>query len=701
MTRNLISNFCRSLFALLFCGTVLADGFSVRKVLFIVPLDPIDNVVDIKNLPLLRDAIQDAYQNSGKYILTTVDDAKIRADIGKYNEHCTDKESCIVKEAEKASAELYLITKVNCPENQNCILTMIIKDTNKNIIVKTETLTTPKRDVVSLAEKLKLLSLTMLTDKVTSVGSGQMRTVSIRSNPSGAKLYIDDKPMGPTDWKGEISVGQHRMLIQSSVTKFAPLNDTIEVFPGTGVQEITKTLVTNAATVQLDIIPPQASVVLDGKPLTERELRIPLQEQKTIQISLKGYKETTFNLGQDRPYEEPKIYVEKIKLEPLPCDVDLITNPPGVTVTIDNEKERTTDSLGHLKISLESGKHSFAFEKRDFHPRVEPIVLEPGENFSRVFDLKPGNRDVSVEIQSDPSGADVEINGKSASSTPFRKDMQPGQYSIVLTKDDYYPRRETITVEPKKGFSQRFTLPSIPPLVPPMKRLPALTLGLFFGAGSGAYKDTTFSETSPAESATITVDHAGGAVASLGIWSQLRIWKFLGIRGAYSGQSTWNSLGSTGSSSGSSSSAPTSQQIYISSNGTNFHGKVSKYSEGGSLLAAGPAFIFQVSDSAEFIVHPHWVQSKTNFSFSGGDVENADTTQTATNPLSDKSYSSPAWTNTGWGVELDLHAMGSAEKANLIGGYEGALGVRSFKSSGIFVGQTTFYCTLSFLLGWF
>ncbi|MGK5087890.1 PEGA domain-containing protein [Bdellovibrionota bacterium FG-2] len=688
-TQNLIANFCRSLFTLLVCGTVLAADPSIKKILFIAPVEVSKGVVEGEILTLLTNAVREAYQNSGKYILVSMDDANIRAQVSKYNQACSSVEECIVKEAEKKAADLYLRTAVICPENQDCNLTMILKDHNQNVVVRTESLTTPKRDAISLIEKVKNLSLTMLTDKVSAVGSGRMRTVTIRSNPSGAELFIDNDSVGKTPWTGEIAIGQHPMSISPTVRKFAPIAETLEVFPGKGAIEIDRNLVTNFATVLLEIIPPQANLVLDGKEFSKKELRIPLQEQRTLQVSFKGYENSSFKLG---PYEEPRNYPEKLELQALPGDLLLITNPPGVAVIIDDLPEQKTDGKGHLRLRPERGKHRFALKKDGYQTTIEEIVIEPGETIARTYTLAPGNRDVSVSIKSNPSGADVEIDGKLVSSTPFDRKMQPGNYKIVLTKDGYNSETETISVEPERNFAKHFTLrtPSPPePFTPPMKPFPAMLFGLFAGIGGSAYNDTSVSFSSPAESATITVDTASSSNAFLGFWSQLRIWKYLGIRGAYSKQWGLFSRNSAGG---------TIPHISVSSGGTTFHGYVLKSSEGGSLWMAGPALMFQTSDTWEFFIHPYFAQSKASFSFSGEDVRG--TLILDASPLSNQDYSSPPWTNNGGGIELGFQGLLPEKNIRMPVGLGLALGFRSFGRSDVFAGQSSIYFNLSCMMGW-
>jgi hypothetical protein len=91
----------------------------------------------------------------------------------------------------------------------------------------------------------------------------------------------------------------------------------------------------------------------------------------------------------------------------------------GATVFIDGAQ--LDDGSWKDPIPLRAGApHEFRITKPKFEEQRFTVTLQPGEDQKKVIDLRPlvGH----LEIASDPSGADVNVNGKSAGKTPVKID---------------------------------------------------------------------------------------------------------------------------------------------------------------------------------------------------------------------------------------------------------------------------------------
>ena len=58
----------------------------------------------------------------------------------------------------------------------------------------------------------------------------------------------------------------------------------------------------------------------------------------------------------------------------------------------------------------------------------------------------------TLEITSQPEGADIEINGAFAGMTPRSKQVEPGQYDVVITKQGYKPWTRSFEAGPGEEF---------------------------------------------------------------------------------------------------------------------------------------------------------------------------------------------------------------------------------------------------------
>jgi hypothetical protein len=76
-----------------------------------------------------------------------------------------------------------------------------------------------------------------------------------------------------------------------------------------------------------------------------------------------------------------------------------------------------------------------------FFTRAEPSAVDAGGDGAAA----PAASGI-VEFLSEPTGADVVIDGAIIGRTPYRKEIPAGQYEIELRKEGYYPEAATIRV---------------------------------------------------------------------------------------------------------------------------------------------------------------------------------------------------------------------------------------------------------------
>ncbi len=75
-----------------------------------------------------------------------------------------------------------------------------------------------------------------------------------------------------------------------------------------------------------------------------------------------------------------------------------------------------------------------AQEARAFIAAQQPAALPPAP-----APVSPAPAQASLNINSTPSGADIELNGKFAGSTPSVLKVNPGPYKIVVTRNGFKP----------------------------------------------------------------------------------------------------------------------------------------------------------------------------------------------------------------------------------------------------------------------
>ncbi len=165
---------------------------------------------------------------------------------------------------------------------------------------------------------------------------------------------------------------------------------------------------------------------------------LPGQYNLTLQKKFYHENSTIFTLE-----EEQSLTVPTIDLNPKFAYIAIETTPAKANIYLDNKR------LGNSPIGrqqVESGNHTIRIEKDLYHTQEYTISLEDGDDETLTYDLQPAFG--TLVINSDPTGADVYIDGNKAGTTPYRNETQPsGQYTVRVTKDKWYPAEEILEVK--------------------------------------------------------------------------------------------------------------------------------------------------------------------------------------------------------------------------------------------------------------
>lgn len=104
--------------------------------------------------------------------------------------------------------------------------------------------------------------------------------------------------------------------------------------------------------------------------------------------------------------------------------VQVLTDPPGASVTVDARNSCRTPCL----IQLASGRHTlaanldgFATSRKIFHVPEDVSVFVP---MTRSLGV--------LMVSSDPSGANVDVDGKAAGTTPVTLRLPPGAHRVSV-----------------------------------------------------------------------------------------------------------------------------------------------------------------------------------------------------------------------------------------------------------------------------
>lgn len=149
------------------------------------------------------------------------------------------------------------------------------------------------------------------------------------------------------------------------------------------------------------------------------------------------------SFGKETINIEPDIINRvSIKLDAYTVNLNVFSTPDG-EVYVDGKKYGTTP----LTIKdLTVGTHRLKVLKTGFVDHISDVLLERGKvnKVEVTLDLMP-----QLSINSNPTGANIKISGQQNKYSTQKKhiELNPGEYQITLTKQNFEPYLENITLK--------------------------------------------------------------------------------------------------------------------------------------------------------------------------------------------------------------------------------------------------------------
>jgi hypothetical protein len=119
------------------------------------------------------------------------------------------------------------------------------------------------------------------------------------------------------------------------------------------------------------------------------------------------------------------------------------SNPPGVQVFVDGMDRGMTPA----RISVTPGAHILELRGRGV-PRVIPLQVAAGAQISQYLEFAETPTTGRLQVQSEPAGAKVSIDGAPRGVTPLTvTDLAPGDHEVIL-QSDTGSARHVVSVQP-------------------------------------------------------------------------------------------------------------------------------------------------------------------------------------------------------------------------------------------------------------
>ncbi len=124
-------------------------------------------------------------------------------------------------------------------------------------------------------------------------------------------------------------------------------------------------------------------------------------------------------------------------------NIKITTTPADATIYINNEK---MDKKGQVELGMQANFMTYKVERKGYYTQEKTIELN--KNISEHITLTPICG--TLHVASNPTGAQVLLNGRVCGLTPLDTVLQIGDYQLVLTKPNAKVSRQTVRIEEKK-----------------------------------------------------------------------------------------------------------------------------------------------------------------------------------------------------------------------------------------------------------
>lgn len=272
---------------------------------------------------------------------------------------------------------------------------------------------------------------------------------SITTPPiEAARIFIDGKAKGLSPIEDlEVDAGEREIRVTSE--RHLPEVRRLDV-RGLGERQSLEIPLKPAwGTISVDTLPPGSLVWMDGKEVGRTPLTFePLQGSHELAFTMDGWKLATRNI-EIRAGEI--VALPAIQLEKIDGTLDLNSEPPGATITIDGAFRGRTPAMFPL---ISDRAYQLRLSKSGFVDTTRTIRVEGGKTMPLLVPLQPEFG--TVFLTTSPPGSKLFLNGRPSGSATQRLRLTTVPQSIEIRKKGYLPFRTTVT--PRSGIARKITV---------------------------------------------------------------------------------------------------------------------------------------------------------------------------------------------------------------------------------------------------
>jgi len=313
----------------------------------------------------------------------------------------------------------------------------------------------------------------------------QAGNIQVGSSPSGAYAVLDNgqNSLVTPGTFSSVSVGWHNVRITKS--GYQPYATDIQVNSG-GSAYVFGNLIQNVqqGSISVSSTPNGAGIYVDTiyQGETNQIVGNLAVGSHTVTLKKAGYQtwstQYTVNSGQTTYVNVQLTPVSN----PTTGDLEVVSSPSGAAVYVDTNYQGSTSPGSPLDVvGLIPGTHTVVLKKSGYQDYTTTVNIRAGQTAQVSATLVPSGQPsstASVQVSSDPSGADVLINNAYIGVTPLTaQNIQPGSSTVTIKLAGYNPYTSTLQISAGQALQINAALS---PIATPTKKAPVSPLGAIF-----------------------------------------------------------------------------------------------------------------------------------------------------------------------------------------------------------------------------
>ena len=278
-------------------------------------------------------------------------------------------------------------------------------------------------------------------------------TLTLLSDPSGARILLDEQRIGVTPYQGEIVAGKHKIAIERD--GYVRQEREVTFREGHDVeQSFSLTALPKDPALSVSSVPPGAAVLIDNKQVGVTPW-LGVIEAGRHQLVLRKKDRRELASDFEMPDRDLSLHFEL----PVPAANNaprlvVTSKPDGATVLVDGEDVGQTPWSGAVK----PGSRKLRLQMAGFLPEEREIKAVQNREMEVSFALARVAGPAKVVIETDPPGAEVAVDGEEKGQSPITLEMEPGEHEIGATKAGFKGQAQKITVDNGQQASLRLAL---------------------------------------------------------------------------------------------------------------------------------------------------------------------------------------------------------------------------------------------------